>query len=92
MLPTYLKGNIKLKVRHYDISIVLQDRVMKRQSHMHQIKCTPSKKDCIRLNTNGVVRKHDKSGCGGVIRDSNRTWKGGFTKYAGVCKVGVAEF
>lgn len=44
--------------------------------------------DLFQNNENLNLRK---SGCGGVFRDDNGVWLGGFSKFVGYCSVVVAE-
>ncbi|MCI43339.1 RNA-directed DNA polymerase (Reverse transcriptase), partial [Trifolium medium] len=45
----------------------------------------------VKLNTGGACKEGITAGCGGVVRDSNGRWCGGFAKYVGNCSPFVAE-
>ncbi|PNY04820.1 ribonuclease H [Trifolium pratense] len=45
----------------------------------------------VKLNTDEACKDGHPAGCGGVIRDSNGQWCGGFAKHVGSCSAFVAE-
>ncbi|MCH79274.1 putative non-LTR retroelement reverse transcriptase [Trifolium medium] len=47
--------------------------------------------DWIMLNTDGASRRSDLAGCGGLLRNSNGQWLGGFSHHLGCCNSYLAE-
>jgi ribonuclease HI len=45
----------------------------------------------LKLNTDGACKDGHMAGCGGIIRDSNGRWCGGFAKHVGSCSAFMAE-
>ncbi|MCI84719.1 ribonuclease H protein, partial [Trifolium medium] len=41
--------------------------------------------------TDGTYKEGSVAGCGGVIRDNNSDWRGGFAKNLGICSAYVVE-
>jgi L1 cell adhesion molecule like protein len=47
--------------------------------------------DWIMLNTDGASRGNSVAGCGGLLRNSNGQWLGGFSHHLGSCNAYLAE-
>ncbi|KAK2422059.1 Polynucleotidyl transferase, ribonuclease H superfamily protein [Trifolium repens] len=47
--------------------------------------------DWIKLNTDGASRRNNSAGCGGLLRNSNGQWLGGFSRHLGTCNAYIAE-
>ncbi|KAK2403852.1 Polynucleotidyl transferase, ribonuclease H superfamily protein [Trifolium repens] len=45
----------------------------------------------MKLNTNGACKDGHMARCGGIFRDSNGRWCGGFAKHVGSCSAFMAE-
>jgi hypothetical protein len=43
------------------------------------------------LNTDGASRRDVAAGCGGLLRNSNGQWIGGFSRHLGMCSAYFAE-
>ncbi|PNY00778.1 ribonuclease H [Trifolium pratense] len=55
------------------------------------IKWKPPIEGWVKLNTDDAYKEGSAAGRGGVIRDSNSVWRGGFAKNLGICSAYVAE-
>lgn len=55
----------------------------KRKTGAVQVKWRSPNNNWICLNTNGVVEKESEVGCGGILRNNQGKWKGGFNKHIG---------
>ncbi|MCH84446.1 putative non-LTR retroelement reverse transcriptase [Trifolium medium] len=51
----------------------------------------PSVEGRVKLNMDEACKDGHPAGCGGVIKDSNGQWCGGFAKHIGSCSAIVAE-
>jgi ribonuclease HI len=45
----------------------------------------------IKLNTDGACKEVYAAGCGGILRNNNGEWLGGFAKQLGICSAFMAE-
>ncbi|MCI04260.1 putative non-LTR retroelement reverse transcriptase [Trifolium medium] len=61
-------------VEHVNYNVVSVTRVMR------QVGWCPPNEGWIIINTDGVKKENNSSGCGGVLRGSNAEWCGGFAK------------
>lgn len=61
-------------------------------SSQRLVKWNPPEKGWVRLNTDGsCCRSSLLASCGGLIRDENGVWKGGFARKVGSCLILEAE-
>ncbi|RYR24105.1 hypothetical protein Ahy_B02g057597 isoform A [Arachis hypogaea] len=67
----------------------MKERIIK-QKEERQIKWNPPPQGWITLNTDGS-RQNNKAGCGGILRNEDGKWVGGFSYYIGDCTAYRAE-
>jgi hypothetical protein len=78
-------------VKQYSQAELLQTVLHKVNKTEVRISWKPPMEEWVKLNTDGAYKEGRVAGCGGVIRDSNGVWKGGFAKNLGICSAYVAE-
>jgi ribonuclease HI len=79
------------RVKQYSEAVVLQTVQQKVDRMEVMIYWKPPLEGCVKLNTDGACKEGSSAGCGGVIRDSNGIWRGGFAKKLGIGSAYVAE-
>jgi ribonuclease HI len=79
------------RVKQYHQAMVLQQVLHNVERKVVMIHWQPPSEGWVKLNTDGAYKEGSVAGCGGVVRDSNGVWKGGFAKNLGVCSAYVAE-
>ncbi|GAU26682.1 hypothetical protein TSUD_314590 [Trifolium subterraneum] len=77
--------------RDYTQALSSSNTVMMREQRVLMIGWLPPKANFVKLNTNGASKDNTVAGCGGVTRDCQGEWIGGFAKCVGVSLAFVAE-
>jgi ribonuclease HI len=65
--------------------------VQQRVQSVALIGWVPPKENFVKLNTDGASNNNNVAGCGGLVRDREGDWLGGFAKYVGSSSAVVAE-
>lgn len=82
---------IEKNFQEYISATKLNDIVRVQAREIRHIKWKPPKQGWVKLNTNDACLKDDRAGCGGLIRNNEGGFLGGFVKNLGVCSVIMAE-
>jgi ribonuclease HI len=88
MTPVLHAMNI---VRDYDQAMRANVHVQQRVQLVALIGWVPPKENFVKLNTDGASNNNNVAGCGGLVRDREGDWLGGFAKYVGSSSAVVAE-
>lgn len=89
--PYNLVENIKEAVRYYNHIMFMQKKVVNRGTNIIVKDSHKPDQDWICINTNGAVAKNNEAGCGGLAKNIEGIWLGGFSKRVGKCVVLPAE-
>ncbi|MCH81151.1 putative non-LTR retroelement reverse transcriptase, partial [Trifolium medium] len=91
MRPTNTAFHILKRVKEYYASSELNCVATQAQRVVSYIAWKPPDDGWVKLNTDGACIERSVAACGGVLRNSQGEWIGGFSKFLGTCSAYVAE-
>lgn len=89
--PYNLLESIEERVKEYKVAHIINNKIMSRSRIDKLIKWHCPQQDLIKLNLDEAHDQDKNSGCGGIIRNADGNWCGGFSKFVGNYSILMVE-
>lgn len=83
--------HVSLHLKDYGEALAMDNMVVERTKEVSLINWTPHRSGMVKLNMDGACIEGVTAGCGGLVRNEEGFWMGGFSKNVGNCSNYMAE-
>lgn len=83
--------HVSLWLKEHGEALEMDNKVVGRTKEVRLIKWIPPNPSIVKFNVDGACIEGVDASCGGLVRDDEGCWMGGFAKHVGICSSYMAE-